>query len=159
MKLFILLLSLVSFPASADMFKCKDANGKMAYQDQPCRDEATAIRIKTKSQNQRELDSRGIDYPSVKASIAKEKEKEAGRILAQTSYLQKRCIPGWCEAVEWRRNLSGLGADSVTKLLGKPRVQLVGDTEMHYYNVKSPQGNAKLQLHIKFGEVEQVNIY
>jgi Domain of unknown function (DUF4124) len=35
MKLFILLLFLTPFPASAELFKCKDSNGKVSYQEQP----------------------------------------------------------------------------------------------------------------------------
>lgn len=48
MKLFILLLSLTSFPASADMFKCKDANGKVSYQEQPCQAGSKAGAVKLK---------------------------------------------------------------------------------------------------------------
>lgn len=150
----------ISYGANADLYKCKDATGKIEYKSRPCI-------ITTKTLMSIEGDHvKWFDDEGTQTTV-KQNDAQANGLPADVDTFSRknleiaksRCVPDGCSPIEWRNVLSGVSTTSVVWLLGPPRVQLVGGTETHYYSVKLDHGTGTLQLLIKKNAVSAVNVY
>lgn len=147
----------LSVEASADMYKCKDTDGKIAYQETPCQGKSEKINIQSENKSSDFWDAGKLAKIRAKMKVAEAENAKIEREKLHT--VTAFCIAQGCDASTWRYNLLKLPEKSVSQALGTPREQLVGNSMVHYYDVKTPTGRAKLQLIIDGGMVNQVNVY
>lgn len=158
--LFIVALFAISSGANADLFKCKDATGKIEYKSQPCIITTTTLisiqgdRVKRFDEGETPVAVKQLevqtDAPPSDIDPLSRRNLEIAKF---------RCVPVGCSPVEWRNALKYVSTSGVVWLLGRPRIQLVGSSEVHYYAVKLDHGSGTLQLLIKKDVVSEVNVY
>lgn len=138
--LFISALFAISSGANADLFKCKDATGKVEWKSKPCIITTTTL-ISIQGNRVKQFDEGEIPAAVKQLEVSTDAPPSDVQPLSRRNLeiAKYRCVPVGCSPVEWRNALYGVSTSGVVWLLGRPRIQLVGISETHYYAVKLDQ--------------------